>query len=85
MDEKLIEAVRTALALYVDGKGTEDTLTIHLINGEKFEVHSCPGVDEISIWFQFIDRNDDDVSVRFDQIAAIRAVEGGAAPRAMVM
>ncbi len=84
MDEKFLEAVRTALAVYVDGHGDEDVLTIHLINGEKFDVQNAPNVDEASIWFDFVDRNDNDVSVRLDQIAVIRAIEGGAA-QPMVM
>ena len=78
MDQAFLDKVRGTLEAYIDGHTANDVLTIFLTSGEKFKVQRSPGQAEGSIFFDFVDTDDNDVSVRLDQVAAIKSAEGGA-------
>lgn len=84
IDKELIEDVRKTLAAYLEGLAASDTLTLYLVSGEKLHIKGAPGQDIHSIWYDLTDIDDNDISVRLDQIAAIRDV-GKKAPTAFVV
>ncbi len=85
MDQNLIDGARRILSTYCEGLGAQDTLTLFLVSGEKLTIKSGAAQDELSEWFDLVDVHDNDISVRLDQVAAIRHVEGGGGATAMVI
>lgn len=77
MDDELIEGTRSMLAAYLEGLAEGAQLTLYLVSGQKLHIKRDPGQGDPSIWYDLIDVGDNDISVRLDQIAAIRDFEGG--------
>lgn len=81
VNEELLDSIRTTLTAYLEGLSADGSLTLYLVSGEKLHIQGAPGQGEPSIWYDLIDVSDNAVSVRLDQIAAIREVEdAGAMP-----
>lgn len=78
MDNETIAVVRDTLGRYCEAMGKNEILTLYLVSGAELHIKSAPRQDEQSIFVDLIDTLDNDLSVRLDQIAAIRSVEGGA-------
>lgn len=80
MNDNLLDSTRDLLSRYCESMEENDALTIILVSGETLRIKSAAAQDAPSMWFDLVDAGDNDISVRLDQIAAVRSEEGGLMP-----